>query len=95
MTPERFQAAERELDEITTLPIGVRASSAAEGALKELSARATPGHPGYHRVKSLDALIAATAWDHGFDVLHYDWHFDRLAEVLGFGSHWIAAPGEY
>jgi hypothetical protein len=38
-------------------------------------------------------LIAAAAQDAGIGVLHYDHHYDRLAEVLHFPSVWIAPPG--
>jgi len=38
-------------------------------------------------------LIAAAAQDASVGVLHYDAHFDRLAEVLDFESRWIAPPG--
>jgi predicted nucleic acid-binding protein len=40
-----------------------------------------------------DLLIAATAQDSGLGVLHYDHHYDRLAEVLTFETRWLAPPG--
>jgi predicted nucleic acid-binding protein len=40
-----------------------------------------------------DILIAAAAQDVAIGVLHYDHHYDRLAEVLNFESRWIAPPG--
>lgn len=47
---------------------------------------------GYHRVPLTDALIAASAAEHGgLAVLHRDAHYDRLAEVLAFES--VALPG--
>jgi len=49
--------------------------------------------PGQHRVPLADALIAAAAQDAGVEVLHYDHHYDRLAQVLNFESVWIASPG--
>jgi predicted nucleic acid-binding protein len=63
-----------------------RSAIAALRALSELGA-------GYHRVKLPDALIAAAAQQAGIGVLHYDHHYDRLAEVLHFESRWIARPG--
>ena len=48
---------------------------------------------GYHRVSLADTLVAATAQDSGVDVLHYDRHYDKLAEVLYFKSIWAAPPG--
>jgi predicted nucleic acid-binding protein len=60
-------------------------------ALRELSER---GSAGYHRVRLPDALIAATAAENGFPVLHYNHRdFDRLAEVLEFDSIAIAPAG--
>jgi predicted nucleic acid-binding protein len=47
----------------------------------------------HHRVRMGDALIAACAQEAGIGVLHYDAHFDRLAEVMEFESRWIAPPG--
>ncbi len=40
-----------------------------------------------------DVLIAACAQEAGIGVLHYDARFDRLAEVMGFESRWIAPAG--
>lgn len=40
-----------------------------------------------------DVLIAACAQEAGISVLRYDAHFDRLAEVMGFESRWIAPAG--
>ena len=39
------------------------------------------------------SLIAAAAQEAGVGVLHYDRHFDRLAEVLHFRSVWLAPAG--
>jgi predicted nucleic acid-binding protein len=44
-------------------------------------------------VKFPDLLIAAAAQDAALSVLHYDAHFDRLADVLSFESRWLAPPG--
>lgn len=82
---------EIEADEATLrdIPITVSVQRAAIGALRQLSGRAA----GYHRMKLPDALIAALAQEAGIGVLHYDHHYDRLAEVLEFDSRWLAAPG--
>lgn len=47
----------------------------------------------HHRVPLPDVILAATAAGAGVGVLHYDRHFDRLAEVLNFRSQWIAPRG--
>lgn len=83
---DELQADEATLRDI---PITVSVQRAAIGALRELSRVGA----GYHRVKLPDALIAAAAQEAGIGVLHYDHHYDRLAEVLSFDSRWIAAPG--
>jgi predicted nucleic acid-binding protein len=93
--PADFLEIEERLDRLETLRITATASDAAVGALRDLSAGATSGQPTLHRVKAGDVLIAATAAEHGFDVLHFDHHFDLLATVLGFESVWIAPPGRY
>ena len=62
---------------------------AAVTALRELSAAGGL----HHRVRLADVLIAACAQEAGIGVLHYDAHFDRLAEVMEFESRWIAPAG--
>jgi predicted nucleic acid-binding protein len=62
------------------VPVATSAQRAAIGALRDLAPLA-------------DALIAAAAQDAGVDVLHYDHHYDRLAQVLNFVSIWVAPPG--
>jgi predicted nucleic acid-binding protein len=71
------------------VPVTVSVQRAAIGALRALARRGA----GYHRVPLPDVLIAAAAQEAGAGVLHYDRHFDRLAEVLHFRSVWLAAPG--
>ncbi len=71
------------------VPVASSAQRAAIGALRDLASAG----PGQHRVPLADALIAASAQDAGVDVLHYDNHYDRLAQVLNFASIWIAPPG--
>lgn len=72
------------------VPVVGSAQRAAMGALRDLAAEGA----GQHRVPIADALIAAAAQDAGLDVLHYDHHYDRLAQVLSFTSVWVAPPGE-
>ena len=91
--PAAFLATEEQLDTITTLPITATASQGAVGALRDLAAG--PGGDTYHRVGHGDALIAATAAERGFAVLHYDQDFERLGRVLGFDHVWIAPAGQF
>jgi predicted nucleic acid-binding protein len=85
------EVADLEADEATLrdVPVTVSVQRSAIAALRELSTLGA----GYHRVKLPDALIAAAAQQAGIGVLHYDHHYDRLAEVLHFESRWIAPPG--
>lgn len=71
-------------------PITRSVTDAAILAVRELAER---GAAGSHRVRVPDALIAAAAAELGYGVLHYDRHFDRLADVLGFHSQWVAPQG--
>lgn len=71
-------------------PVTRTVTDAAVMAIRELASK---GADGSHRVRIPDALIAAAAAERGFGVLHYDRHFDRLAEVLAFESRWIAPAG--
>lgn len=81
---------DEELSVLRELPIGRGTFTAARHAMLELAATGSDGH---HRVPPQDILIAACAADQGCAVLHYDAHFDRLAEVLSFTSIWSAPPG--
>ena len=84
-----FTIIEAEQALLRDVPVAISAQRAAIGALRDL---ASDG-PGQHRVPLADALIAAAAQDAGVDVLHYDHHYDRLAQALHFTSVWIAPPG--
>jgi predicted nucleic acid-binding protein len=83
--------AETEKIEASLRQIAVTASvqRSAIGAMRELAQHGV----GAHRVPPPDILIAAAAQEAGIGVLHYDRHYDRLAEILNFESVWIAPPG--
>jgi predicted nucleic acid-binding protein len=84
---ERIAAA---LTALRQAPVTRTVTDAAIRAVRDLAAG---GSAGAHRVRVLDALIAAAAAERGLGVLHYDHHFDRLATVLGFASQWVAPAG--
>ncbi len=86
---QEFATVEAEQALLRDVPVATSAQRAAIGALRDL---ASDG-PGQHRVPLADALIAAAAQDAGVEVLHYDHHYDRLAQVLNFESVWISSPG--
>ncbi len=79
-----------ELAHLRDIPITRGTLAAAKRAMLDLAAR---GADGNHRVPPQDAIIAACAAEHGCAVLHYDAHYDRLREVLGFESIWAAPRG--
>lgn len=78
------------LGALRDVPITRSVTNAALAALRRLA----HVQPLYQRsVQFPDLLIAAAAQDGAVGVLHYDHHFDRLAEVLEFESRWIAPAG--
>jgi predicted nucleic acid-binding protein len=68
---------------------------AVEGAEVELQAgreMADAGSHRGHRLPLTDLTVAVAAQASGLDVLHYDHHFERLGELLGVRTVWIADP---
>ena len=86
---DEHERIERALGSHRRLRLDDSTARGALGALRELAQRS----PRYQRLPATDYLIAAAAERAGADVLHYDRHFDRLAEVMGFRSRWIAPAG--
>jgi len=85
-----FDRLDSILGALRDVPITRSVTNLALGALRQLAHM----RPLYHRgVKFPDLLIAAAAQDGAVGVLHYDAHFDLLAEVLEFESRWIAPRG--
>ena len=84
-----FDAVDSGLSVLRQIPVTRSTTNAALAALRELAHR----RPLAHRIPLPDVLIAASAQDAGVGVLHYDRHYDRLAEVMSFESRWIAPPG--
>lgn len=72
----------------TWLPTSDRAARRALQVQGELAQR------GQHRAVRLpDLLVAATAEEHGFIVLHHDRDFDRVAAVTGQPCEWVMPSG--
>jgi predicted nucleic acid-binding protein len=84
------EAVWAELSGLRRVPLTDTCARSAVGAMRDLAARGSDGH---HRVRPVDALIAACAQEAGAAVLHYDHHYDRLAEVMAFESRWLLPPG--
>jgi len=86
---EEFASWETDLAALRDIPITRSELAAAVGAMRDLVERGDR----HHRVPLPDVILAATAASAGVGVLHYDRHFDRLAEVLSFRSQWIVPRG--
>lgn len=84
-----FRALEAEVRALPSLAPTGHTYEVAIRALRDLCA----ARPHSHRLPAADVFIAALAHEARVGVLHYDAHYDRLAEVLDFESRWIAPPG--
>jgi predicted nucleic acid-binding protein len=86
---EAFDESAAVLDLLPPAPWSTSIIRAAEAGMRALAHRS----PGSHRIPLTDYYVAAAAQDLGCAVLHYDHHYDRLADVMGFESVWLAPPG--
>ncbi len=84
-----YDAIEDGTAALRTIPVNSALISAAQSGWRDLAYKGA----GYHTMTFPDVLIAAAAQDRGVGVLHYDRHFDRLAEVFEFESRWVAPAG--
>jgi predicted nucleic acid-binding protein len=75
------------LDELRMLSISETTMRTARQALHELARK------GRHRLPPFDVILGAVAEENGVALLHYDRHFDVLAEILSFDSVWLAPAG--
>jgi predicted nucleic acid-binding protein len=85
-----YDQLNEQLGALRDVPITRSVTNAALAAMRQLAHRNPPLH---RSPKIPDTLIAAAAQDVAVGVLHYDHHFDLLAEVLSFESRWIAPAG--
>ncbi len=86
---DEFRALEARIGVLPRVSPATRTYDLAIRALRDLCA----ARPHSHRLPAADVFIAALAHEARVGVLHYDAHYDRLAEVLDFESRWIAPPG--
>jgi hypothetical protein len=86
---DEFASWEADLAALRDIPITRPELAAAVGAMRDLIEHGER----HHRVPLPDVILAATAAGAGAGVLHYDKHFDRLAEVLSFRSQWVVPRG--
>jgi predicted nucleic acid-binding protein len=88
--PGEFAEIRDELAVLPDCPIGKQQWERALSVYEQLSARG-----GLHQrsVKHPDLLIAVAAEAAGVAVLHYDEDYDRIADVTGQPTRWLAPAG--
>lgn len=85
-----YDALAAELDGLTRIEMGSRTFTRATEVQRELAHVAGL----YHRsVKIADLIIAAAAELSGTVLWHYDEDYDRIAEITGQRTEWIAPRG--
>jgi predicted nucleic acid-binding protein len=74
-------------------PLSRRIGERAVQGMVEL-ARLYPKSHGYHLTKWPDLLIAATAEERGYGVLHHDAEFEKISQVIDCKPIWFADRDE-
>lgn len=88
-TPERIAALDRTLDSLREIAIDRAVQRSVLSVMREL---AHGGSHGAHRFPLTDLTVSVAAQVAGLDILHYDYHFSRLGDLLGVRPLWIADP---
>jgi len=83
-----YHALADELDGLPVLGLDVTSAALASRTLAKLADRSQHRGP-----RPIDLLIAAIAERHTAVLLHYDRHFDRIAQVTGQATEWLARRG--
>lgn len=86
---ERIAAVDRTLAGLREIAVDRAVQRGVLSAMRELAEK---GSHGAHRLPLTDLTVAASAQTAGLDVLHYDHHFERLGQLLGVRTLWIAEP---
>jgi predicted nucleic acid-binding protein len=87
-SPREYEQLQTDLDALPWLSADARAESLALRAQARLAAASQHRGPG-----PIDLLIAGIAAAGGATLLHYDRHFDAIAEVTGQPMEWLAPRG--
>ena len=87
---QEFAEIRLELDGLADCPIGKEQWRRALWVYEELSKQ---GGAHQRSVKHADLLIAAAAEAAGLAVLHYDEDYERIAQVTGQATRWLAPRG--
>jgi predicted nucleic acid-binding protein len=87
--PEGLAAVDRTLEGLREIAVD---RTVQRGVLSTMRDLASTGSHGAHRLPLADLTVAVAAQTSGLDVLHYDRHFERLGQLLGVRTPWIAQP---
>ncbi len=87
---QEFAEIRDELDALVDCPIGEEQWQRALWVYEQLSAQ---GEAHQRSVKHPDLLIAAAAEAAGIAIVHYDEDYDRIAEITGQPTRWLAPAG--
>ena len=87
---DEFGELRDELAALVDCPVGKAQWSRALWVYERLAAQ---GGAHQRSVKHADLLIAAAAEAAGLTVLHYDEDFERIAEITGQSTRWLADRG--
>lgn len=83
--PESYETLWNALREQRWMDVTAAAMDRALDVHRALAAKSQHRH-----FKLPDLIIAATAEQHGATVLHYDADYDRIAEITGQPTEWVA-----
>lgn len=87
---DEYAAWDRDMDQLTQAPSEAGTFLRAREVQKLLGRRGGLHH---RSVRIPDLLIAAAAEAAGFTVWHYDEDFDRIADITGQATLWVAPRG--
>jgi predicted nucleic acid-binding protein len=87
--PDGIAAVERTLEGLREIAVDRTVQRGVLSAMREL---AHTGSHGAHRLPLADLTVAVAAQASGMAVLHHDRHFERLGELLGVRTLWLAEP---
>jgi predicted nucleic acid-binding protein len=86
---DAIEAVDRTLEALREIRVDWSIQQQVLATMRELARR---GPHGAHRLPLADLAVAVAARSSGLDLLHFDHHFDRLAELLGIRAWWLADP---
>ena len=87
--PDGIAAVDRTLEGLREIAVDRAVQRGTLAAMREL---ASGGSHGAHRLLLTDLTVTVAAQLSGRNVLHYDRHFERLGELVGVRTPWIADP---